>query len=144
VPGSIKAGASRGRRSFQFGLKTLLLAVTMVGLLSWLWQEFAFVQSRRAALFGNKAIVAYHVANAHDRAQNPKYGWLTIPIWRRWLGDTAVTSLSVLYIDPLSDEAHLLLQQFPEAFLCFGASADARSVEWTREPRQRTPRFAFQ
>jgi hypothetical protein len=84
------------------------------------------------------------VASPQDRAQNSQYDWPTIPIWRRWLGDTAVTYLSIVETDPRSDEAHRLSRQFPEAFLCFGASADARSTEWTREPRQRRSAFAFQ
>ena len=124
-----------GRRSFQFGLKTLLLTVTIVGLLAWSWLEFEFVRTRRAALRGNRVIVGYYVASPRNRAQNPHFGWPTIPIWRRWLGDTPVTSLSIVGIDPRSDEAHLLSQQFPEAFLCFQSSANSRSIEWTREPR---------
>src|SRR5262245_43885708 len=80
------------RRWLRFSLRTLLVLVTVV--CAWLGREANIVRERKAARAEMEAAGAWLSAGDGDDGN-------TLPFWRCWMGDEAVTVLEL-------QEAHVM------------------------------------
>ncbi len=113
------------RRWFQFRLRGLLVAVTLLALfMGWLGWELKFVRERTTAIKWVRDNGGTCVMASDWRALAPPGSPLvksfpTVPFWRRWMGDEAVIILFPK--DYATDWAEhlewdkLFLRLFPEA-----------------------------
>jgi hypothetical protein len=105
------------RRWFQFGLRTMFVAVTLFSL--WLGWELKFIRDRRAFLAAMDDLRITEPQNSTS-AFGLGFTWTdqssgaSIPFWRRWLGDEPQT---VLALPSTSTEAdrETAVKLFPEA-----------------------------
>jgi hypothetical protein len=98
------------RRVFQFGLRTMFVAVTVFAV--WLGDELKFVRDRQTWIRENeyeRERLGQGVVTIH---------WLTpaapIPFWRRWLGDRSVRSVE-LFANATNADLDRAKYLFPEA-----------------------------
>jgi hypothetical protein len=114
-----------GRRPFQFGLRTMFVAVAILALgLSW---ELRIVEQR-------KALRASIVARGGQLTTNVCPYWMgkptsrpeLFPQWRRWLGDRHADAITFAGTPPTDAEIAEARRLFPEAFLYVAnASSDS-------------------
>jgi hypothetical protein len=104
------------RRHFQFGLRTLFIAVTIVAV--WLGWELKFICAR-AAIAKDPAVGAMPTVVVGERTNEATINrsiCITneLPWWRRLLGDQ---SYCVVFVGEGADAAksHLMRRLFPEA-----------------------------
>jgi hypothetical protein len=104
------------RRRTQFGLRGLLIGVTLVAcFVGWLAWEWRFVRERKAFAASGKAIsVAWlHETEMDESARTQIAKRVRIPFWRRLLGDDTAMFVNFRR-DSDESEARVL---FPEATL---------------------------
>ena len=90
------------RRWCQFGLRTLLVAVTFFAL--WLGWEMHYIRERRVFLASNREVIAAG-PKRHLMMRKTQYKPAEIPLWRRWLGDEAVDVIQMPFA--AGDEVHI-------------------------------------
>ena len=96
------------RRWFRFSLRTMFVAVTVLG--GWLGWNIHFVQERQSLRDRLKNTPTFREAEV-DMSTQPT----SIPIWREWLGDKPVVYLN-LHV-PMNDEGRRVRYYFPEAYV---------------------------
>jgi hypothetical protein len=120
IIGMADANAKPRRRWFQFSLHALLIVMTVLaGCIAWTVSEVRYVRLRQAmrtaALEGDGRLLS--VADWEARPEvsvNNIRSPVTIPIWRRWMGDGPMLEVAIPYgsSDSTLHAAKLL---FPEA-----------------------------
>jgi hypothetical protein len=116
MPPSMSHAPRHRRRWFQFGLGTMLIAVTLLALL--LGPELNMIQQRKAAISRIQqtggliwSLEAYEVSKGTRNWSLPADRQTpAIPRWRRWLGDEPF----VLVICRVQD-ASIMRSLFPES-----------------------------
>lgn len=102
------------RRWFRFSLRTLFVVVTVFAV--WLGWELSFIKERKASirLIRDKYGSVY---TSSDLADRPVTDLVSIPFWRRMLGDEAV---QMVRLTPAFSDNDLRNVQriFPEADSC--------------------------
>jgi hypothetical protein len=100
------------RRWFQFGLRTMFLAVTVLAV--WLGWELKFVRERQAWVHLKQQRFTF--IETESEWQGPRPASASIPFWRRLLGDEAVIVIH-LRSDTVQDKAEWeqAKRLFPEA-----------------------------
>jgi hypothetical protein len=107
------------RRWFQFGLRTMFVAVAVFAV--WLGWELRFVQQRREAVRSMRSEDYYWESDDSKdlfplmASQVQKSKKVTIPRWRRWIGDEAMLCIIV---SPKAGPTEVEMRRmFPEAFI---------------------------
>ncbi|HEY4311956.1 MAG TPA: hypothetical protein VGN12_21085 [Pirellulales bacterium] len=105
------------RRWFQFGLRSLLVVVTLLAF--WLAWELHFIRERQRLIRDYSSPPKswlFGVLTPEKRQQDPSFRWPTIPFWRKWLGDEPVATVCInpfTYSDAKDIES--MAASFPEA-----------------------------
>ncbi|HEY4311724.1 MAG TPA: hypothetical protein VGN12_19920 [Pirellulales bacterium] len=102
------------RRWFQFSLRTMFALMTLVAL--WLASELATIRERRQmrerihADFGT----VINVSEARELGLSLEKQSVSVPFWRRWLGDEAVAEVDLAF-GSLDEKVTAAQKMFPEA-----------------------------
>ncbi len=108
------------RRWFQFRLRGLLVAVTLLAVfMGWLGWELKFIRARKAALADGSVIGRLRPDELDFKELLPQATLATIPFWRRWFGDNAYQWLSVPAESTQADMDRMK-EMFPEAIVVRG------------------------
>jgi hypothetical protein len=118
---SISQASAPGRRWLSFSLKTMLVVVTAFAV--WLGWELKSIRDRKAMLewindngFACTATEASPDLPPDKRLFDPSPRRVTIPFWRRWLGDEAIAYIGIGKKAPDSATWKTVARLFPEAY----------------------------